>query len=517
MPASILPPSSPKRNKRPRNSAPVSPLILLFGDNNPGTPHHDFFNTIDDAQPTTIDGSSVPRRALCEEITKASWYTDAVLTQTDFGDCVKARPDIEALVHNLLVQEDMIFNSTKQVFLDMRTILGLQPVTSAPTLVSKESVPLTGKAWARLYQLNLYYRLLDRIWLYNSPQTFNIVNHAKTLENSSFKPWQIIENLQQFLKEKLPLEAKSTRTYGPRLLGSGLLQQLKDLALLGQSGNVAKIHHNILMAALSINVLSEVKKLDDPMQDATELEHEQESIVEIISHAHLTRGEGDILRNMFECEADGKASRVAIHRTLHIAMGISPLFLMAPYKLDRQRWSIADIYKESQQLGNWRSPLLVRMEKTVLENVFGVANGSLDASQAFTAIIQSLPWTEINDMLADDPTNTRFRRIHSSDAIPPNVSLTTSVDKGKGRDVSTYQTDTVEQRMESGNNDDEPMDTTFTKKFFTVSAFHSSTLMEGQDCTKKFFRVTPDYHSVNIENTKARIYVVIRSNETKKH
>ncbi|KAF8175590.1 hypothetical protein BJ912DRAFT_1064233 [Pholiota molesta] len=50
MPASILPPSSPKRNKRPRNSAPVSPLILLFGDNNPGTPHHDFFNTIDDAQ-----------------------------------------------------------------------------------------------------------------------------------------------------------------------------------------------------------------------------------------------------------------------------------------------------------------------------------------------------------------------------------------------------------------------------------------------------------------------------------
>jgi hypothetical protein len=61
-------------------------------------------------------------------------------------------------------------------------------------------------------------------------------------------------------------------------------------------------------------------------------------------------------------------------------------------------------------LGNWRSPLLVRMEKTVLENVFGVANGSLDASQAFTAIIQSLPWTEINDMLADDPTNTRFRR-----------------------------------------------------------------------------------------------------------
>lgn len=80
--------------------------------------------------------------------------------------------------------------------------------------------------------------------------------------------------------------ARSAKTYGPRLLpGSGILQQLKDLASLGQSGNIAKIHRNILMAALSINMLSEGDKLDGQTQCATEIENERESIADIISQA----------------------------------------------------------------------------------------------------------------------------------------------------------------------------------------------------------------------------------------
>jgi hypothetical protein len=64
----------------------------------------------------------------------------------------------------------------------------------------------------------------------------------------------------------------------------------------------------------------------------------------------------------------------------------------------------------SQELGNWRSPLLVQIESTILDCVYDLANGSIDVTQAFAHIINTLPWNDITALDAEDPTNVRFRR-----------------------------------------------------------------------------------------------------------
>lgn len=52
----------------------------------------------------------------------------------------------------------------------------------------------------------------------------------------------------------------------------------------------------------------------------------------------------------------------------------------------------------------------MQIEKTILDSVFDVADGSIDAAQAYKKIIDQLPWDEIDTLGSDDPVNIRFRR-----------------------------------------------------------------------------------------------------------
>jgi hypothetical protein len=41
------------------------------------------------------DGSPVPTRARCQELAEMPWYSDAVLTQADFGACIEVKPELQ--------------------------------------------------------------------------------------------------------------------------------------------------------------------------------------------------------------------------------------------------------------------------------------------------------------------------------------------------------------------------------------------------------------------------------------
>jgi hypothetical protein len=60
--------------------------------------------------------------------------------------------------------------------------------------------------------------------------------------------------------------------YGPRLpQGTGILQQLKDLAVLGSRNNIARIERNFLITAMTLNLLSTPSASEEDDEEVNKL------------------------------------------------------------------------------------------------------------------------------------------------------------------------------------------------------------------------------------------------------
>ncbi|KAF8183454.1 hypothetical protein BJ912DRAFT_928211 [Pholiota molesta] len=322
---------------------------------------------------TQQDGSPVPTRARCQELAEMPWYSDAVLTQADFGACIEVKPELQGLVDSLLAFEKIAFVSHDQPYLDLMRVLRYQSPGSTSMVTVKAKVPENGSAMGKLHRMLICYRLLDRVYSYphrDISLASNIIRYENRLEISKLPDhhYRHIEDIRRLLQEfrtnASPAQptnrnksvSKSHSTiYGPRLpQGSGILQQLKDLAALGRNNRLQKIERNFLLTAMTFNWMSftgspgaQSAGTSNPHQrsDSSEEEQNKELIAIARNTTAFSMSEVEVLTNMFLSSSGGKMKTSSVHRSAHIAIAITPMFLVAPIELDKCRWSLTSIHQ----------------------------------------------------------------------------------------------------------------------------------------------------------------------------
>lgn len=64
--------------------------------------------------------------------------------------------------------------------------------------------------------------------------------------------------------------------------------------------------------------------------------------------------------------------------------------------------------KDSHALGNTKPPLVLRIEKAIMEMLFSIATGETRVKAAVRDLAVGLPWTEINGLGNNDNINNWF-------------------------------------------------------------------------------------------------------------
>lgn len=65
--------------------------------------------------------------------------------------------------------------------------------------------------------------------------------------------------------------------------------------------------------------------------------------------------------------------------------------------------------KDSHALGNTKPPLLLSIEKAIMEKLLSIASGEVRVKAGVRDLVVGLPWAEINHLGDNDIANTWFK------------------------------------------------------------------------------------------------------------
>jgi hypothetical protein len=111
------------------------------------------------------------------------------------------------------------------------------------------------------------------------------------------------------------------------------------------------------------------------------------------------------LRPLFEelTTAQRPADGVSFMRApLHLALLISPIFLLLPMQLFKKSYNRHTMLSISTCLGNSKPRLLVDVEKQIWKTLLCLASGADDPFDLLHGLSDSLPWNDIHTALSPD-------------------------------------------------------------------------------------------------------------------
>lgn len=99
----------------------------------------------------------------------------------------------------------------------------------------------------------------------------------------------------------------------------------------------------------------------------------------------------------------GSADSVSLIRApLHLALLISPIYLLLPVQLFKKSYNRYTMLHISQSLGNNKPKLLLDVEKAIWRTLFDLALGTLDPFDLLQRLSDQLPWNEIKAVWSRD-------------------------------------------------------------------------------------------------------------------
>ena len=105
----------------------------------------------------------------------------------------------------------------------------------------------------------------------------------------------------------------------------------------------------------------------------------------------------------------GSADGVSRMRApLHLALLISPIYLLLPVQLFKKSYNRHTMLNISQSLGNQKPKVLLNVEMAIWRTLFSLASGSLDPLDLLQRLSDQLPWNQIQNALRTDSDRTWF-------------------------------------------------------------------------------------------------------------
>ena len=97
------------------------------------------------------------------------------------------------------------------------------------------------------------------------------------------------------------------------------------------------------------------------------------------------------------CQVEGcnsSASRIGNHSPLHLALMISPLYLLVAARLSTKSYHRRTLIDFAAKLGPHKPPLILKVENLIWEALFKLAQGRILVYDVLLDLSNSLPWTE---------------------------------------------------------------------------------------------------------------------------
>ncbi|KAF9040950.1 hypothetical protein BJ165DRAFT_1550248 [Panaeolus papilionaceus] len=103
----------------------------------------------------------------------------------------------------------------------------------------------------------------------------------------------------------------------------------------------------------------------------------------------------------------------AFRLPLHIAVLVSPVFLLSGFRIYKYPWERDSLLEYSFRLGNMKPEILLRVERLIWAEFFSVCNNTKTLHDATTTLVKHIPWDELANTLPEilpqlQPTYTRF-------------------------------------------------------------------------------------------------------------
>lgn len=117
----------------------------------------------------------------------------------------------------------------------------------------------------------------------------------------------------------------------------------------------------------------------------------------------VTEYEQFIANNQVEgYKTSASGSRVGSRTPLQLALMISPLYLLVTFRLSTKSFNRRTVIDLAAKLGPHKPPLVLAVEKLIWDALFKLADAPPTAYGVLRDLANSLPWSEINDVLNGD-------------------------------------------------------------------------------------------------------------------
>lgn len=103
----------------------------------------------------------------------------------------------------------------------------------------------------------------------------------------------------------------------------------------------------------------------------------------------------------YKTSASG-SSRIGLRTPLQLALMISPLYLLMTFRLSTKSFNRRTVIDLAAKLGPHKPPLVLAVEKLIWDALFKLAEAPPTAYGVLHELANSLPWSEINDVLNGD-------------------------------------------------------------------------------------------------------------------
>jgi len=87
---------------------------------------------------------------------------------------------------------------------------------------------------------------------------------------------------------------------------------------------------------------------------------------------------------------------------LHLALLISPIYLLMPVQLFKRAYNRQTMMNISRSLGNDKPEALLNVEMAIWKTLLSLASGSLDPLDLLQRLSDELPWERIKSALSTD-------------------------------------------------------------------------------------------------------------------
>ena len=232
-----------------------------------------------------------------------------------------------------------------------------------------------------------------------------LLNH-KSCQLNILQGWDRLENWPQILfdfKKSLDKSRQLPAAFTSVQQGSGPLRLLQMMERNHSTRAYSAVESNFLFAAMHLACMQDFKfphEICPDLLDANDSLHRKHP---------LPPEDLETLRILYaKYSPSGGDGPSRLRSPLHLALFISPLFLLLPFNIIKKSYNRQAMIDISRCLGNQKPQVILEVEKAIWNTLFSLVSGTIDPLGLLQNLSDKMPWSKIDSAQSTDSVRRWF-------------------------------------------------------------------------------------------------------------